>query len=303
MSRGNDRFMTTPYITLVTPAMNMSHTVQQTLESIRAAKTSATEYIFVDGGSTDLTLDLVKSFGDTVDVLISEPDDGQYYAIAKGLRAAQGEIQGWINADDVIMPWTLKLVEHLFRKFPDVHWITGLPSFLDRDGNLVKVYTKPAAYPRRYIRNGWFDRLHGGFLQQESMFWRRSLYDRSGGLDLSLSLAADFALWTAFAEHAELHPTDVPLGAFRELPGEQRSSRESAKYDGEVASVQASKPPIGKAWKMAAAGGKVARALARLALTKYSPLITYNRSQHEWHIVNRRRSISRQPFGALLDMK
>jgi hypothetical protein len=299
----NGESMTTPYITLVTPAMNMSRTVRQTLESVKSAKTSTTEYIFVDGGSTDLTLDLVASFGDTVDLLISEPDEGQYYAIAKGLNAAQGEIHGWINADDVIMPWTLRLVEHLFRKFPEVHWITGLPSFLDRDGSLVKVYTKPAAYPRRYIRNGWFDRLHGGFLQQESMFWRRSLYDRCGGLDLSLSLAADFALWAAFAEHAELYPTDVPLGAFRELPGEQRSSRESAKYDAEVSSIQASRPSVRKAWKMAAGGGQVARALARLAITRNSPLITYDRSQHEWHIVRRRRSISRQSIAALLDMK
>src|ERR1035441_5286945 len=93
----------------------------------------------------------------------------------------------------------------------------GLPTNLNADGHCTCV-GRLASHPRRYIRNGWFNFLELGVLQQESMFWRRGLYEEAGGLNLNFDQAADFELWVRMARSAELVGVNVPLGAFRRHP-------------------------------------------------------------------------------------
>ncbi len=292
---------TLPTISIITVARNMEHLVGETIRSVVSQKRAGDQYVFVDGASTDTTVEIARAFGDGIDVLISEPDDGQYHAIAKGFEHATGDIQAWLNADDVYMPWTFSVVREVFARFPEVKWITGIPSFMSSNGQLVRTRSKLAAYPRRYIANGWFQPAYAAYMQQENMFWRRELWDKAGTLDLSLSLASDFELWTRFAEHADLVPIDIPLAGFRERPGEQRSSTSRDRYDEEVAKVCSSKRSPSQLWAWVSGRGVPARYLAQLLISARHPAITYDRYNRTWKTITRRRSISRNTLGMLID--
>lgn len=290
-----------PFISVVTVAYNMEDTVRDTLESITQAKTSNVEYIFIDGKSSDNTMQIANKFKDSIDLLISEPDSGQYDAINKGMRYSKGEILCWLNADDIVMPWTFKVVEAIFRQFPEVSWITGQPSFLNGDGHLTRIYSKAPAYPQSAVANGWYDRDHGSYLQQESMFWRRSLWESAGGIDTSYTLAADFHLWTKFGRFAQLVPVDIPLAAFRERPGAQRSSRHADLYENEVRQICLEHRQPGGLWRLAAKAGIVPRSLIRYGLTAKGQLIAYDRAGQQWRKIERRRSLARVTLGNLID--
>lgn len=290
-------------LSVVTSAWNMENLVGETIGSIVSQKQDGDQYVFIDGASSDGTLDVARSFGDKIDVLVSEPDDGQYHGIAKGFELATGDIQCWLNADDILMPWTFSVVREIFTRFPEVQWITGNPSFLSNSGQMTRVYSKIPAYPRRFIANGWFNKHLGGYLQQESMFWRRSLWDKVGGLNLDYSLAADFDLWTRFAEHADLVPVDVPLAAFRERPGEQRSSSGEDRYQQEVEAASAGKPAAPALWRMMSERGLASRSLARLMVGGRGAAIAYNRRAREWQMTTCRRSISRLSLATMIEEK
>jgi len=290
----------TPKISIVTAAYNMERFIEQTIRSVVDQKTPEVEYVLVDGASSDATLSIARRYAASIDTLISEPDDGQYHAIAKGFSRCSGEIMGWINADDILMPWTFSVVAQIFDQFPEVDWITGSPSFLNEAGQLGRIQWRLPAYPRSFIANGWYQRRLGAYLQQESMFWRRSLWDRVGGLDLRHGLAADFDLWTRFAEHADLIPVDLPLAAFRER-ADARSSAGAATYEAEVAAICAAKPRPPALWRFMAGLGLGPRAVARLLIRRPGGAIIYDRNRRAWVKVRRWRSISRVSPSMLLD--
>jgi len=289
----------TPKISIITAAYNIEDYVEATLESVIGQKRADTEYIFIDGASSDATLKIAQRFSGDIDHLLSEPDSGQYHAINKGAALASGEVMGWLNADDILMPWALSTVAEVFEAFPEVDWITGLPSFINEAGQLTGTQSNLAAYPRKFIQNGWYSKHLGSYLQQESMFWRRSLWERAGGLDTRYTLAADFDLWTRFAEHATLVPVNTPLAAFRRREG-QRSGAVAA-YEAEVAQICQTKKPAPRLWRWLSRRGLVPRALARLAVTRTGNAISYDTARGKWVKTRRRRSISRLTLSALLE--
>jgi glycosyltransferase involved in cell wall biosynthesis len=286
-------------ISIVTACYNQSSTIERTIKSIVGQEYPNLEYIVVDGASKDNTVDIVRKYESKISKIISEPDDGQYHAIQKGLDMATGEIMAWLNGDDMYFPWTFRLVNEIFTKYPDVDWIMGLPTFTDENDVLVKLSNQLAGYPQKWIANGWYSESFGGFLQQESMFWRKSLWDRSAKLDLSLSLAADFKLWTDLAKLTDLVSVSVPLGSFRDLPNVQRSVVMRDKYLEEVDRVNKKheKPP----WPWSAIGprGLVARSLCRLFIIGLARCLVYGRRQGKWHLAKMRLPVSRSSLSDL----
>ena len=287
-------------ISVVTACYNQEKTVHETINSILSQRFSDLQYIFIDGASTDSTLEIARSFSKEIDVLISEPDAGQYHAIQKGFEHANGEIMAWLNGDDIYHPWTLSIVEEIFEENPNIDWIIGLPTFMNKKGQCTRVSNDVAAFPKEWIKNGWYRSHLAGYLQQESMFWRKSLWDKTNGLDLSLSLAADFELWTQFAKHAELVAVSVPLAAFRVALGEQRSSIGRADYDSEVLSVC---EPLNKPsflWNSIANFGVVWRSLCRFLVWKKGMFIAFSEDKNTWILNNSYRPISRISWAGLL---
>jgi glycosyltransferase involved in cell wall biosynthesis len=223
-----------PRITIVTPSFNQGAFLETAIRSVLDQGYPNLEYIVIDGGSTDGSVDILRKYGDRLAYWVSEPDGGQYEALNKGFARATGEILGWLNSDDQLVPWALGVVGELFARFPQIDWLTSLhPLYLDEAGKAV------ACGPMEgFSREGFFrgENLPGfdwhveGSIQQESTFWRRSLWERAGGrLDVSYRLAADFELWARFFRHADLYGVGTPLGGFR-MHGGQKTAQQAETY-------------------------------------------------------------------------
>jgi len=287
-------------ISVVTACFNQVGFIEQTIRSVLGQRYPNLQYIIIDGGSTDGTIDIINRYRDDIDVVISERDDGQYYAIQKGLDIADGDVVAWINADDMYMPWTFSVVDSVFGEFPEVDWITGRPSYLNVAGQCTEVSETSSAYPQRWIAQGWYRSHLAGYLQQESMFWRRSLMQKVGHLELTLDYAADFEFWTRFAALAELTAVNVPLAAFRRRPGEQRSVDGTGRYENQVLQAAAKLGTAPWLWNWIGQQGVAFRAFWRLLKWRRGKVLTYSREQSRWVLTNSLRPISRVSFSGLL---
>ena len=201
-----------PKISVVSPNYNYAFTLDRTIHSVVDQKYPNLEYIVIDDGSTDESVDVIKSHSGDLAFWVHQKNSGQYTAINNGFEQANGEIMAWINSDDIYLPWTLHVVAEIFRQFPEIEWIIGRPTQIQN--GVIRKVGPLQPYPRELIRSGLFrgDRL--GWIQQESVFWRRSLWEKAGPLRTDLRFAADYELWTRFAEHAELVAASCVLSGF-----------------------------------------------------------------------------------------
>ena len=234
-----------PTISIVTPSYNQAAYLRSALDSVLNQQGLGTEfdldYVVMDGGSTDGAAEIVQEYADRLSDWVSEPDDGHYAAINAGFEKTSGDIMGWLNSDDMYCPWALRTVAGIFAQNPDVAWLTaGQPILWARDGCCAWVstplyFSTASLLDAAHINDGAFPFL--GFLQQESTFWRRELWDAlcteraaeepdapPGALRPRFSLAGDHDLWLRFAAHAEPATSKVPLGGFRKQP-DQRSGQ------------------------------------------------------------------------------
>lgn len=287
-------------ISVVTSCYNGEKYIEDTIRSVINQQYQNLQYILIDGASTDNTMAIVEKYKNDIDIIISEPDNGQYHGIMKGLQLANGDIMAWLNADDFYYPWTFSLVNRIFQKFPDVHWIIGLPTYSNNFSDCIKVCSTTPSYPRRYIKKGFFKYPLAGYLQQESMFWRKSLWEEAGGLNLNLPYVADYELWTRFAKITELVALTVPLASFRQRPGEQRSNINSY-YENEADQVakEIARPPY--IWNYLARKGIIWRFICRLMIWEKSRFIGYSPNKKDWIIKNTYRPISKASIQELIN--
>jgi glycosyltransferase involved in cell wall biosynthesis len=228
------RIFPLPTISIVTPSYNQVSFLEATIQSILSQKYPALEYIVMDGGSTDGSVDVICRYESELAHWESQKDRGQYDAINRGFARSSGEIMGWLNSDDMHMPWTLEIVGEIFASFPEIEWLTTMyPLEWDSSGRVVQGSYRPGFSRKAFLRG---ENL-ADWIQQESTFWRRSLWDRAGGhLDTRVSLAADFELWARFFRVAELWTARTPLAGFRMHP-EQKTTQLYDKYVREAREV------------------------------------------------------------------
>ncbi|HSV26304.1 MAG TPA: glycosyltransferase, partial [Sedimentisphaerales bacterium] len=223
-----------PRITLVTPSFNQAEYLEQCLCSVIEQGYPNLEYIVIDGGSTDGSVDIIKKYSSHLAYWVSEPDQGQYHAIMKGFARSSGRIMGWLNSDDMLHGGALAIVGDIMRDGSPVEWLTGSPTIRDSRGRTV-IVNQPQTWCRARFLSGDYK-----WIQQESTFWTRSLWDRSGGrLDTRYSYAADMELWFRFFRHARLFAANVLLGGFR-FHGDQKTGRALEKYLDEAEQMLAS---------------------------------------------------------------
>lgn len=212
-------------ISIVTPSFNQSQYLERTMLSILNQNYNNCEYIIIDGLSTDNSQQIIKNYQTHLAYWISEQDTGQYDAINKGFSRSSGDIMCWLNSDDLYLPNTLDVVNKIFSTHPEIEWITSLyPLMIDELDNIIRCNFLYGISKEGFYRG---ENLPGvslfstGFIQQESTFWRRSLWEKAGGfLDTSYPLAADFELWSRFFKFAEIYSTLTPLGCFRKHPNQ-----------------------------------------------------------------------------------
>ncbi len=219
--------MTAPLrISVVTPSLGQGRYLERTLRSVLDQRGDfELEYRVQDGGSTDGTLEVLRRYQDRL-AWRSEPDGGQAEAVNRALRAATGEVIGWVNSDDLLRPGALDRVARVFRERPDVLWVHGGCDIVDEEDRPIRRWV--AAYKDRRCRR--FSRralLLENFVSQMTVFWRRELLERAGYLDESLRYTFDYDLWLRFAALGDPVYLPEPLAAFRWY----RESKSGAQFE------------------------------------------------------------------------
>ena len=208
-----------PKITVVTPNFNQGDFIEQTICSVLDQGYPNLEYIIIDGGSTDNSVSVIQKYKEQLQYWISEKDAGMYDAINKGFKRATGDIMCWINSDDVLWPGSLKYVATTFKKNKNLHWLQGYPSVVDEEGVLL-YQREPIANLQYFLLKAYHKEC--AFIQQESTFWSRDLWLRTGGtLNTTFRVAADFDLWMRFFAIENLYCTKQQLAAFRKREGQK----------------------------------------------------------------------------------
>ena len=221
-----------PRISIVTPCFNSGKYLEETIQSVLEQDYPNLEYIIIDGGSTDNTLDIIGKYEDKLAYWVSEKDEGMYDAIEKGFKKATGEILAWINADDLYHRKAFFIIAEIFSKYQSVSWLVGATSFWDENGRGINVLIS-----RKFTR---FDFLMGDYqwLQQESCFFRRVLYEKAGSyLNTKLKYAGDFELWFRFFRYERLYVVNALIGGFRMRTANQLSLEHMPRYLEEVNTI------------------------------------------------------------------
>jgi glycosyltransferase involved in cell wall biosynthesis len=220
-----------PKITIITPSFNQACFIEQTILSVLDQNYPYLEYIVIDGGSNDATLDILKKYEDRL-TWISEPDEGQANAINKGLKRAQGEVVAFLNSDDLYLPGTLCAVGTYFSINPLASWLTGYCLNINETGQEIRQFIR--FYKNLWLRIGAYRAsLVLNFIAQPATFWRRAVTEKLGWLDESLHYTMDYEYWLRIGRMYKLHVLHRNLAAFRLHANSKSGSTASKQFDEE----------------------------------------------------------------------
>ncbi|HOK65214.1 MAG TPA: glycosyltransferase [Anaerohalosphaeraceae bacterium] len=208
---------TWPKITVVTPSFNQAKYLEACIQSVLNQGYPNLEYIIMDGGSTDGSVEIIKKYEKYLTYWQSKPDGGQYAAVEEGFRRSTGEILTWLNSDDIFLPDAFFKTAAIFQNRPDVSWLMAKTCTLREDGTIHRAAPCVKLWNRaRYLQKDY------KYIQQEGTFWRRSLWEKAGAcLKKESYLAGDLELWMRFFRYADLFTAETYLGAFRYHTGQK----------------------------------------------------------------------------------
>lgn len=197
-----------PTLSLVTPSFAQGHYIEHTIQSILNQNYPNLEYCIQDGGSKDNTVNIIKRYEQQL-YWESKPDKGQTQAINLGFARTQGDLMAYLNSDDLLFPGTLAHVAEYFNQHPKVDVVYGNRLIINEEGQEIGRWILPKHNSELL---SWVD-----YIPQETLFWRRSIWDKIGGhLDESFQFAMDWDLLVRFRD-AGAQFAHLPwfLGAFR----------------------------------------------------------------------------------------
>ena len=200
-----------PLVSIVTPSFNQGSFLQETIESVLAQTYEPLEYIVIDGGSTDNSVDIIRQYESGLAYWVSEPDGGQSNGINKGLRRTTGAIIGWLNSDDTLLPDAVERVVEAMQDGPMV--IHGSVRLVDAGS---KIIARPKL-AKRQQEFGLQTIVGEGLVNQPGAFWNRTIMERTGYLNEDLNYIMDYELWIrmALAGAKFKRLDDPPLATYR----------------------------------------------------------------------------------------
>lgn len=214
-----------PRISVITPSYNQADYLEHTIQSVLSQGYPNLEYILIDGGSNDGSLDIIKKYAGKFTYWISEPDEGQADAINKGFAHASGDIVAWLNSDDIYLSDALSNAAQAFQSDSDLGLVYGDLQSIDTQGRIFNTIT--------YAPYTLLDLLAFRIIGQPSVFFRRALLDQSGPLDITYRYLLDHHLWLRIAHIARIKYLPIPLAAARHHPA-AKNVAEAASFGQEV---------------------------------------------------------------------
>ncbi len=203
--------MTQPLVTIVTPSFNQGEFIERTIKSVLNQTYAKIQYIVVDGGSTDSTLDILSKYNNDIDIVISEKDNGQSDAINKGFKLAEGEIVGWINSDDTLEPNCVEEIVKLYIKHHSDGVIFSTPSvnIIDENDNIIRT-----TYRRILGRD---DLIYNNYsVVQQGSFYSTKALKEINYIDETLNFCMDLDLFVRLLSKGDIFYTKAySLANFR----------------------------------------------------------------------------------------
>jgi hypothetical protein len=197
-----------PSFSIVTPSYNQGIFIEDTVRSVLDQHYPALEYWVMDGGSTDLTCDVLRRYSGRLQ-FVSQRDGGQSDAINQGIARSHGQIIGWLNSDDTYAPGALMTVATYFRDHPDVAVVYGDADYIDADGNAIVSCAHIEPYNAHRLLH------YSDFIVQPAAFFRRDAFEAVGGLDKSLHYCMDYDLWLKLAARYKIAYLPQRFASFR----------------------------------------------------------------------------------------
>lgn len=204
-------------VSIVTPSLNQGAYIKATIDSVLSQDYPTIEYLVIDGGSTDQTVDILRSYGPRLQ-WISEPDAGQADAINRGFDRAHGEVIGWLNADDTYLPGAVSSAVRFLQENPTLAMVYGQADYVDALG----AYVGPCAQVQEYNATALLNDLD--FIVQPATFFLKSIFHEVGGLDSSLHYCFDYDLWLKIARSHEIGYLEQRIAQVRLHPATKTST-------------------------------------------------------------------------------
>jgi glycosyltransferase involved in cell wall biosynthesis len=195
-------------LTVLTPSLNQGAFIERTIRSVLDQRCEKLEYMVIDGGSTDETVEVIKRYEDRIDWWVSEPDEGQTHALAKGLERATGDVVAYINNDDYYLPGAFETALTALER-ANASWVAGAALNLDEHGQptptqeevwIPRLPTEVEGWPRG--RHWWM--LRHWSVPQPSTFWRRELFETHGGFRRDMHFGFDVEFMQRLALAGEM---------------------------------------------------------------------------------------------------
>jgi len=184
-----------PLVSIITPSFNQAEFIEETIKSVLDQDYQNVEYIIVDGGSTDGSVEIIKKYADKLSWCVSEPDGGQSDAINKGIKQAKGEIIAWLNSDDIYLEGTIKKAVSALGDDPETGMVYADQHSITADGKIFNTI--------RYKQYSLVDLLAMQIIGQPTVFMRRSVLETAGELSMEFSYLMDHHLWIRMLQQAE----------------------------------------------------------------------------------------------------
>jgi glycosyltransferase involved in cell wall biosynthesis len=182
-----------PVVSIVTPSFNQVRFIEETIRSVLTQDYPNFEYIIVDGGSTDGSLEIIQRYAKRLAWWVSEPDQGQADAINKGFAHASGDIYAWLNSDDTYLPGTFTQAVSYLSAHPHVDMIYADANLVDESGKILGRFPAQGTSLESMLRGS----VH---IPQQTTFYRADIWKKAGGLNPSFYFAMDYDLWIRIAK-------------------------------------------------------------------------------------------------------